>query len=260
MIKAPSYSRGLAFASVAALAVAVSAGGAEAATILQLKGTPTTTSVNTVAWTSSATNAGASGTLSSIYYDATHHTDPVIISLGAVLGLPSAYSGDITVDMVVNASTNEDAAKVGGAVEQPVLSGSVKFYEIDPSTHLATSTILFEADFTNYDFFGAKKGGSGSDTFSDLGSGDATFSSTDPTVAAALAKLSNESFALSLGTNHYSFSSSPDGKHIVVDPFKATLTGDFNADVPEPATWAMMIVGLGLVGFAARRRQAIATA
>lgn len=30
--------------------------------------------------------------------------------------------------------------------------------------------------------------------------------------------------------------------------------------VPEPATWAMMIAGFGLVGFAARRRKTLATA
>jgi hypothetical protein len=30
--------------------------------------------------------------------------------------------------------------------------------------------------------------------------------------------------------------------------------------IPEPGTWAMMIAGFGLVGFAARRRRTLATA
>jgi hypothetical protein len=37
---------------------------------------------------------------------------------------------------------------------------------------------------------------------------------------------------------------------------KATLVGG----VPEPATWAMLILGFGLVGFAARRTRSVATA
>jgi hypothetical protein len=40
----------------------------------------------------------------------------------------------------------------------------------------------------------------------------------------------------------------------------ATFNGDFGGVIPEPATWAMMIAGFGLVGAAARRRRAAATA
>ena len=32
-----------------------------------------------------------------------------------------------------------------------------------------------------------------------------------------------------------------------------------SAAVPEPATWAMMILGFGLIGFAARRRRSVKT-
>ncbi len=40
-----------------------------------------------------------------------------------------------------------------------------------------------------------------------------------------------------------------------------TLTGDVTSGaVPEPATWAMLIIGFGAVGFAARRRREAATA
>lgn len=35
---------------------------------------------------------------------------------------------------------------------------------------------------------------------------------------------------------------------------------EFDMAVPEPATWAMMILGFGLVGFAARRRERLALA
>jgi hypothetical protein len=39
--------------------------------------------------------------------------------------------------------------------------------------------------------------------------------------------------------------------------FDAFQIGDGNGAVPEPATWAMMILGFGLVGAAARRRTAV---
>lgn len=36
------------------------------------------------------------------------------------------------------------------------------------------------------------------------------------------------------------------------------VTGVGQGVIPEPATWAMMIAGFGLVGFAARRRRSLA--
>lgn len=43
--------------------------------------------------------------------------------------------------------------------------------------------------------------------------------------------------------------------------FTARGSGDFTAAmVPEPGTWAMLLVGFGMVGFAARRRQAAVAA
>ena len=36
------------------------------------------------------------------------------------------------------------------------------------------------------------------------------------------------------------------------------VIGQFVAGVPEPATWGLMIAGFGMVGFAARRRTAVA--
>lgn len=38
--------------------------------------------------------------------------------------------------------------------------------------------------------------------------------------------------------------------------FVANVSGTFAGVVPEPATWALMISGFGMVGFAARRRRA----
>lgn len=43
------------------------------------------------------------------------------------------------------------------------------------------------------------------------------------------------------------------------EAFVSTGTGSFAA-IPEPATWAMLVGGFGLVGFAARRRRGVAAA
>jgi len=66
----------------------------------------------------------------------------------------------------------------------------------------------------------------------------------------------------------YHFDPSPAGWYTLVmsdcpqpnpGTFAACAIGEvaFNGAIPEPATWAMMIAGFGLVGFAARRRREI---
>jgi hypothetical protein len=42
-----------------------------------------------------------------------------------------------------------------------------------------------------------------------------------------------------------------------VDDFNFTLAGGGNGGVPEPATWAMMLIGFGIVGVSMRRRQKV---
>jgi hypothetical protein len=55
------------------------------------------------------------------------------------------------------------------------------------------------------------------------------------------------------------------GKTLFINDWQASSPGDnirvlTAGPVPEPATWAMMIAGFGLVGFAARRRRATSIA
>ncbi len=54
----------------------------------------------------------------------------------------------------------------------------------------------------------------------------------------------------------------PGGGGLTGGPFSLQFRGDVTFDlaspIPEPATWAMMIVGFGLVGSAVRRRPAVA--
>ena len=47
--------------------------------------------------------------------------------------------------------------------------------------------------------------------------------------------------------------------YIYDGPANATFTTDVSSPVPEPATWAMMTLGFGALGFAMRRKHKVAT-
>ncbi len=60
-------------------------------------------------------------------------------------------------------------------------------------------------------------------------------------------------------SNQNNFAVSFSGGSDIEGPYAATGTFAAVNIVPEPATWAMLIAGFGLVGFAARRRRTVAT-
>jgi hypothetical protein len=47
-------------------------------------------------------------------------------------------------------------------------------------------------------------------------------------------------------------------RQVLLDNVRMTAASDLTAAVPEPATWAMMLVGFGMVGVSARRRRKVA--
>ncbi|MBU3079117.1 PEPxxWA-CTERM sorting domain-containing protein [Sphingomonas sp. XMGL2] len=80
------------------------------------------------------------------------------------------------------------------------------------------------------------------------------------------ANVETESFALSFNNAVLAAGGSPFGASAIGD---STMSGVGNFDsqplpppfvptVPEPATWAMMALGIGLVGFATRRHRRLA--
>lgn len=53
---------------------------------------------------------------------------------------------------------------------------------------------------------------------------------------------------------HYS-ADNPPGSITILKQVRIDLAGQFNSGVPEPATWAMMLLGFGGIGVAMRRRR-----
>ena len=95
----------------------------------------------------------------------------------------------------------------------------------------------------------------------------AVFSSTSSRVGAALGPEYNIYTGAVLGGDAYSGGQAflslannncPTGGASICDfNFRVSGTRDLVAAVPEPATWGMMIFGMGAVGFAMRRRKKV---
>jgi len=64
----------------------------------------------------------------------------------------------------------------------------------------------------------------------------------------------SDSRDMSVQLNNYIYAGFTSGSSVVIDNFSITAD-QFSAPIPEPETWAMLLAGLGLVGFAARRRK-----
>ena len=120
-------------------------------------------------------------------------------------------------------------------------------------THYAAGTKLLAGDFSSGEIAGIPPGSVGAALAATVGGSVVHFSSD---VAGAVKA---HSFARDLVLNLDAITPVLDalpGK--ALKTFKANADGAFAQAVPEPATWAMMIVGLGGIGAAVRRRRTLA--
>ena len=253
------------FARIAAVAAAMSAcaifaAPAEAVTFAQFEAAPNSTIPNFL-WLQDG--AGTGGTLTAI--DAfgqpgapvqfSFQTIPAMSNLQAIL----TFTGTVT---------DTPATTYGGQfLTQYGLSGDFAFsyagstpFTYNGKTYSAGANLLSGA-FSSGNLSGQVNASAGNvddatsagdvldlkSDFVSFGSGDQSYSfsltSIDPTLS-AIAGQSLGSFA-GLGTGSF-------------DAPLSTLGGA--GGVPEPATWAMLIVGLGAIGALQRRRLALATA
>ncbi|MFQ3664710.1 MAG: PEPxxWA-CTERM sorting domain-containing protein [Sphingomonadaceae bacterium] len=142
--------------------------------------------------------------------------------------------------MTVNASSSAGIVDTGPQFEQVGWSGTITF--LDGMTNVLT--VNFTTGVLN-----VSKGAAGNQSGSLFAS---AFCGT------ALCYTSDVLNVDDLNINNFSLSfSSMSALYTVAGgDFAASVSGTFaGAIIPEPATWAMLIAGFGLVGFAARRRR-----
>ncbi len=244
----------LAGASALTLALLLAASQANATEVKFASFSPNGSAPN-FTWTSDGTTGGAmSGTGSSFLN---------FLTAGNFSQLPATitYSGVTPADPI-----NGGAYSFGDQFQQAV-SGSVSFTFAGPTgtyggVALTNGENLLTATFTNALMQG---GGSLGVVISDIPDLSTTLVYTSSVLTIPASPTVSE-FSITLGGAAPAISSTADG--VSIANFSAVSTGSFYNDpnptipaplppgpVPEPAAWAMMLVGFGLVGGLARRRQ-----
>ena len=169
------------------------------------------------------------------------------------------YSLTGTFAGTINGNSFNSVASLLGIGNESNPTGSLTSFQamIGGSTYTATNPIAFfnngqgTAGFTN-------NSGNGGDIFDFIGvssSFNGTSNLTPTSVTNAFPNITYPSFVSNGGTVAFTggtnliFSAAITAAPIVTPPVTTA--------VPEPATWAMMILGMGAVGYAMRRRHSI---
>ncbi len=227
------------FAAAAAALVTV-ASAASAVTIVQYRQLDSSPSIQLV-------NNGSGATLSSI------GTQNVRITLYDPMDAGNTTFVDGT--LTFNATGNTSATVVGDNVVADFANGFFSLTANSAFTFLGnTGTNVLSASFTNGTLTGILDGLSPTFTASipvSAFTGVTSTFFTDP-----MQQLTNFSIGMSDANPTVSVVNGQ------LQSFTAASVGTFGSGpasvVPEPATWAMMIIGFGLVGSAMRRRSPVA--
>lgn len=167
-----------------------------------------------------------------------------------------ASAGTIAANLTIAGGTTTTAATTVPIVDQSNVSGSFIITSVAGFfvgiTHYSAGTILLSGNWTKGDIAG--KGTSGAASASTLTSSVINFSSG---VAGAVSGKIPRDLVLNLDAIAPMLTAAP-GK--ALQTFKANADGAFAQAVPEPATWVMMMVGVGAIGAASRRRRQLGSA
>ncbi len=210
----------------------------------------------------------ANGTGGSLYTTATSTANSAGSRLVSFSFLQPQFAGVVSnVDAVftLNATvaTGNPADLLGGFLVQEPLVGSFSFISTTAitlnTTTFAAGSNLLSGTFTNGAISGQRNGTSGS-VGGSTGSGSVITYTSD---FLDFSETVDRDFSLSLTSIASPLQASPTNgtPTRALRTFRALSTGTFSSDpapivtaVPEPTTWALMVLGFGMVGFAARRR------
>ena len=245
---------GIAAFAASAVACLLATAPAQATTFADYGGAD---SFNNIQWTQS--DAVTGGTLSSV--SATTDTAPVFFSFLTPTLLSLAHLQAVF-SFTGTAPDASPALSFSGFLAQPNLAGSFSFtYAGSADLVVGSHTYHTGANLLSGTFGGGNI----------LGQSGATSGTTVDATSAGGALSFASDFLSFLATGDRSFSLSMTsindalnaGAGQSLDSFGAVTTGSFEAPisggggqgVPEPATWALMLLGFGAVGLTLRRRR-----
>ena len=199
-----------------------------------------------LAWTSTGAASGAlattgAGASANVYFS---FLNPGVSSLH---GLDAVFT---------LAATSSQAATLSGAgnLNQDNINGTFSFtysgmapLMVGGHTYL-TGANLLSGSYTGANLVGPAGGGTTSFQDSTLAGGVVTYTSDFETFTSG-----PRGFSLALTSVIPSLTATPGAS---LDSFTGVSDGSFRAGVPEPASWALMLIGIGAVGGLARRRSA----
>jgi hypothetical protein len=193
------------------------------------------------------------------------------------LGAFSTAIGNVGAVWTMNGTVTDTAATLNGStVTQTNLTGTFSIIANTPINYgsgqnaVVNGTNLLSGTFSSVTFSGGTGGSTGGIAGSTTGGSTISFTSDFLTFLPGSnldMGLTLTSIAPLLGftANRAVHAVNPNSS--VNNVFRAAAIGSFSADpppvppaVPEPGTWAMMITGIGLVGFARRRRRTVVAA
>jgi hypothetical protein len=242
------------FTRAAAILAAVATGGAAQAVTTFTFGQATQVgSANTVRWArTSGTGAAAVYSLSTIVRSGLQPRYDFRFFF------PDGSSQRIATRMTILATSSGAATLTGPSnmrIQQNLTGGLIRFTALAPTTIKGqTGTNVLTVAFTGGQINGR------------IGEGALSFQASEPgdliSYSSSFFNFNNvidDNFAFSFTSVSPVAGLTGTGAARRLRAFTASSTATFGTSiVPEPATWAMLIVGFGMVGFASRRRRAVA--